>query len=392
MKQLLVLLALICLAACDPEPEEAAQSDAPSAGDGNLRLEAVSFSEIPGWDEDRLAEAVPALRRSCGRIVERDDARLVGADPRFGSVALWRPLCEDLAWIPPGDDAAARDLLEEAFRPYLVTDGGDELGTFTGYYEPEVKGAWVLSEDFPATLYRRPKDLLRADQVDVVSDLPPQARWGKIEGGRLVPYDTRAEIESGSLQGRAEPLIYLDDPVESFFLHIQGSGVVAFRDGTKRRVGFDGVNGQPFVGIARPMLERGLIGRDELSAQGVKAWLKANPEQAKALMQENPRYVFFRWIEGDGPIGGEGVPLTPGRSLAIDTRYLAYGLPLFLDTTYADGRPLQRLMVAQDTGGAIKGVVRGDLFWGHGEEALAIAGGMKQRGRYFVLLPKGAGV
>ncbi|MGH6913128.1 MAG: murein transglycosylase A, partial [Geminicoccales bacterium] len=218
---------------------------------------------------------------------------------------------------------------------------------------------------------------------------------GRIDGDQLVPYYARAEIDDGALAGRGLELVWVDDPIDKFFLQIQGSGQVRLDDGRLVRIGYAGQNGQPYRAIGRDLVEIGALTPDEVSLQSIRSWLQAHPEDATTIMDRNRSYVFFQeraeLDPNDGPLGTEGVSLTPGRSLAVDLRYLPLGAPVWLDTTapWPEGEaPLRRLMVAQDSGGAIKGVVRGDVFWGAGARAEAIAGRMKSQGRYAVLLPR----
>ncbi|MEO1192810.1 MAG: MltA domain-containing protein [Pseudomonadota bacterium] len=331
---------------------------------GPASLTFVSFSQLPGWEEDNPSGAIAAFARSCATLLRRPASASIGPGGRFGRAADWRPACAALGEPESYDAASARAYFETWFQPYLLADQGRSEGLFTGYYETEVEGALSPNSEYRWPIYRRPPD-------------------------SLIGLD-RTQIEEGGLDGRGLELAWLNDPVDAFNLHIQGSGVMTLPDGSQQRVGYAATNGKTFVGVGRLMLQRGLIGPDQASAQGVRAWLTDNPEEAKVLMRENPRYVFFRWVEtdGPGPIGAQGLPLTPGRSLAVDPAYVGYGMPLYLETTYATGHPLRRLMVAQDTGGAIKGTVRGDLFWGSGAPALELAGGMKQRGRYYLFLPR----
>jgi membrane-bound lytic murein transglycosylase A len=215
---------------------------------------------------------------------------------------------------------------------------------------------------------------------------------GRRVDGKFVPYPTRSEIDAGALAGKGYELLWVDDAVDAFFLHVQGSGRVVMEDGKVVRLGFAGRNGHSYVAIGRELIEQGAIPRERMSMQAIRAWLAAHPDQAGPVMASNPSFIFFRIIDGEGPIGAEGVPLTPGRSLAVDPEFVPLGLPIWLDTTdpLDPRQPLRRLVVAQDTGAAIKGPVRGDLFWGFGENAAARAGAMKQQGRYFLLLPKKA--
>jgi len=214
---------------------------------------------------------------------------------------------------------------------------------------------------------------------------------GRVEGGRLHPYPDRGTIDRGALAGRGLELLWVDDAVDAFFLQIQGSGRVTMADGSVIRVGYDGQNGHPYVAVGRVLIQRGIMTPEQVSMQSIRAWLAANPTAAPDLLRENPSFVFFRELTGDGPVGAQGVALTPGRSLAVDPRFLPLGAPMWLDVEdpRVAGDRIRRLVVAQDTGGAIRGPVRGDLFWGHGAAAEDAAGRMRSQGRYWLLLPAG---
>jgi membrane-bound lytic murein transglycosylase A len=283
----------------------------------------------------------------------------------FGRVRDWRPLCEVAEALPPGDDAAAREFLEQGFTPFAIADYGNAEGLFTGYYEIELNGSRQRRGRHQAPLYRKPLDL---------GPEPP----------------TRAEIEDGALTGRRLELLWVDDPTDAFFLQIQGSGRIRLRGGGTIRVGYDGQNGRPYVPVGRLLIERGVIPRDKLTMAAIRSWMKQNPEAAAALRREDPSYVFFREVTGDGPIGAEGTVLSAERSLAVDRAFVALGIPVWLeaDERFAAADSVRNLMVAQDTGGAIKGPVRGDVFWGTGEAAGTRAGAMNASGRYYLLLPR----
>jgi membrane-bound lytic murein transglycosylase A len=336
-----------------------------------LALRAVDFADLPGWSQDHLSEALPALGNSCAVFARLPDqqpvgVRTIGGQAIGGRVADWRPACAAFTRVKPGDDAGTASFLMSNFQPFAALDRNTDQGFFTGYYETELDGSRRPNAVYTVPLYRAP--------------VP------------AVTY-TRAEIDAGALKGRGLELIWLKDPVDSFMLQIQGSGLVKLPDGKKIRIGYAGNNSQDFVPVARLMIQAGLIPKNQGSMQSVRDWLRANPVQAELWMQKNPRYIFFRELAGDsaalsGPSGAMGVTLTPTRSMAIDPGFLPLGAPVWLDTRAPDGRPLQRLMVAQDVGSAIKGPIRGDLFWGTGEPALEFAGRMKNPGRYYVLLPK----
>ncbi|WP_119169390.1 murein transglycosylase A [Algihabitans albus] len=360
------------------------------AGAPPILFEPVDFADLPGWTEDSHAEALPPLRRSCDRLLRRDDTLSVGPDGLAGTVADWRGPCEALALV---DADYAPGFFQDWFRPFAVSEPGDDTpdeGLFTGYYEAELAASESPGDGYDYPILALPEDLVTVRLRDFRADLPPERLVGRVEGGSLVPYHDRTAIETGRLDGLAEPLLWAKDPVDLHILQIQGSGLATLPNGETLRIGFAGSNGQPFVGFGRVMLDRGLVEPGKGSMQDMRAWLKANPASATEIMRENPRYIFFRRIEGEGPIGALGVPLTPQRSLAIDPRLLPLGAPIWLATTRPgpDETPLRRLMVAQDTGSAIVGAVRGDFYWGTGEAALDEAGRMAERGRYWLLLPK----
>ena len=289
--------------------------------------------------------------------------------------------------VSPG---AARQFFENWFSAYKVSDRGNLDGLFTGYFEPLLHGSLKKTPRYSVPLYKKPGDLVTVKLGKFNAALMGQQITGRLRANTLVPYAKRAEIERGALSGKGLELVWVDDPVDAFFLQIQGSGLVRLPSGKILRVGYAGKNGQPYFAIGRDLVARGALTTENVSLQTIRAWLAANPAEAQAVMNKNQSYVFFRVITGAGPIGAQGVPLTAGHSLAVDRRYIPLGAPLWLDTTdpLVPGAPLRRLVIAQDTGGAIKGVVRGDFFWGAGDWARNSAGKMKQPGRFYILLPR----
>lgn len=387
----------------------------------------VGFDRLPGWREDDVAAALPVFLRSCERLeMKPQDApanTLENLGDEFGGFSLagavsdWTASCAEALAISRDQTesaAAQRDRIRQFFEDYFapveilskrsaLEDGpargrepllqGD--GVFTGYFEPEYEGRRAPEERFSAPLYDRPDDLVDVDLGQFRADLTGERIAGRIEGARLVPYPDRRAINKGAIENQAEPVAWLD-PDDLFFLQIQGSGRVRFDDGSVLRVGYDGANGQPYTAIGRILVERGAMTVAEASMQSIRDWLaNASETEARDLREANESYVFFRKLEAlsvsDGPLGAQGAPLTPGRSLAVDRRFHALGAPVFVDIEPVDAvgpSPIRRLMIAQDTGGAIRGPVRGDVFWGAGETAAARAGAMNARGRMFVLLPK----
>jgi membrane-bound lytic murein transglycosylase A len=373
-------------------------------------LAEAEFGDLPGWSEDAAGAALPALLRSCGVWKRRDPATVLGEAGAGGTVAAWLPLCERAAALAPASfagssaDAAAappspstndavRALFEELARPVAVSNRGDREGLFTGYYEPTLRGSRVEGGAFTVPLYLRPPELVSVDLGRFRADLKGKRIAGKVEDGALVPYFDRQAIDEGALAGRDLELLWVDDPVDAFFLEIQGSGRIVLADGSEVRLGYAGQNGYVYTAIGRELIKRGALTKEQMSMQSLREWLEANPEEAREVMRTNASYVFFRELTEEGPVGSLGVALTPERSLAVDPLFVPLGVPVWIDTTIPAGapggaRPLQRLLVAQDTGGAINGPVRGDVFWGPGEQAAATAGSMRQPGHLWILLPK----
>jgi membrane-bound lytic murein transglycosylase A len=387
---LAVLLLAAALAACERKPAEQAPEPEAEAAPA-LQLTRAAFTDLPGWTADDPAAALPALRRSCDRLLKRPDDAAVGREGRGGTVADWQAPCAAVDAVDPGDAAAVREVLERHFVPFATADqAGDRAGLFTGYYEATLNGARTRHGPYQHPIHARPDDLVQADLGRFAPELDNRRVLGRVADGRLVPYYTRAEIYDGALAGRdGQPLLWADDPVDVFFLHVQGSGTVRLAEGGSQRVGFAASNGHGFTAIGRELIRTGALDGQSMSMQAIRDWLRANTGKADDLMRKNARYIFFRAIDGPGPIGAQGVALTAGRSLAVDPAFVPLGVPVFLATTHpSTGKPLHRLMVAQDTGSAIKGPIRGDFYWGTGEAALAHAGRMKQQGRTWLLLPR----
>lgn len=386
MGRSLALLLLVALAACAPIPQPPDRAV----------VRSVAFTDLPGWTADAHHEALPALAKSCAGLTQRAPAHDSEIGRLAGSLDVWRAICAEAAGLPASEGAAARAFFERRFRPVQVLNNDRPTGLFTGYYEAELKGSRTRSPRFAVPLYRRPPDLVSVELGQFRRSLQGQRIAGRIERGTLRPYAARGEIDSGALAGRGLELVWVDSAVDAFFLHIQGSGRVIMDDGRVVRVGFDGQNGHEYVTIGRELLARGELERENVTMQSIRAWLAANPARAAEIMALNPSYIFFRELPGEGPIGAQGVALTSGRSLAVDRTHFPLGLPVWVDLRQPDLRPadpagglVRRLMIAQDTGGAIRGPVRGDVFWGYGAAAADIAGRMKAEGAYYFLVPRG---
>jgi membrane-bound lytic murein transglycosylase A len=343
--------------------------------DKPISLRLTRFDAIEGWAEDDHEAAFGAYLRSCEADPESPHAK--------AAVALG----------PLVSGQVARAFFEDRFLPHVVAETSSP-GFVTGYYEPEIEGSYVRGGPFQVPVYRRPDDLItfapeteRARFNDSITGMR-QTSTGQ------VPYYARAEIWAGALAGRGLELLYLEDAVELFYMQVQGSGLVRLKEGGTVRLSYAGKNGHPYTSIGRLLIEQGAIAPDAMSMATVKAWLRADEARGRALMEENRSYVFFRVLDAqegrDGPRGAQGVSLTPGRSLAVDTEYHRLGLPVFVtaDGLMTErGEPFRRLMIAQDVGSAIRGPERGDIFWGTGEAAGAIAGSTRHKARFHVLLP-----
>lgn len=366
-----------------PEPEpvsapEPAIVTAPEPSSQARSYELQDWPALPDWNSDNLAEALPAFLFSCNALK---------------AVAEWTSACAAAAQIRKADPMAARQFFESAFVPWLVhnADGGTE-GLVTGYYEPLLHGSRIFGRTYRYPIYGVPPDLLVIDLAESNPDLKGIRLRGRMQDRKVVPYYTRSEIERGLAPLRGREILWVDDPIELFFLHVQGSGRVRLPGGETVRVGFAEHNGHLYKSIGRILVERGELAADKASMQGIKQWAAKNPNKLAPLLQQNPVYVFFRELPDSplGPTGALGVPLTPGRSIAVDAMTTPLGAPVFLSTTSPlSSRPLNRLVVAQDTGTAIKGAVRADFFWGFGDDAGQSAGRMRQSGRMWVLYPRG---
>jgi len=353
----------------------------------------VSWAKLKGWENDSLASAWPAFIQSCTVLADTSEQ--------------WERICAKVNLLENATDEQRRAFLHTEFIPHRVNPEADNRdGLITGYYEPLLEGSRKRDKRFRYAIYGKPDDLLEVDLGEVYPDLAGRRLRGRLQGKRVIPYYSREQIQHGSKPLKGKELLWVDDPVALFFLHIQGSGVVQLRDGTLVGVGYADQNGYPYKAIGSALVAENEIPRDKLSLQSIRAWLHDNPDKAETLMNSNPSYVFFQLRDDvkQGPIGSLGVPLTSERSIAVDRKYISLGLPVWLETTVPDTdteelpenkksgsreeEPFSHLVFAQDTGGAISGAARADLFWGRGQLAEEYAGRMKQPGKLFVLLPR----
>ncbi len=344
------------------------------------RLERAAWNGMRDWNADDTSEALTAFEQGCPVLKSRPE---------------WADVCDKATALvgTKFTKQAAATFFRDNFQPFKVYNADDSsTGTVTGYYEPLLRGSRTRTDVYSYPIYATPRDLVVVELADLYADLKFRRLRGRILENKLVPYYDRAEIDSPRAPLKGLEIVWVDNPVELFFLQIQGSGQVQLPDGSRIRLGYAEQNGRPFRSLGGVLIRRGEIRPEHASMQGIKAWAERNPHKLQQYMNANPSYVFFKEIpsRGSGPIGTLGVPLTAERSIAVDPRVIPLGVPVFLSTTFPGTRqPLNRLMVAQDTGGAIAGAVRVDFFWGFGDDAGAQAGRMKQKGEKWVLLPLG---
>lgn len=348
---------------------------APQPGIGN----SVDWADIPGWDQDNHAEAWPALLQGCARLSARDQT--------------WRTLCNAAGELGSPSDRQARVFFEHWFVPHRVHGSNrTDTGLITGYYEPLLHGSFERNERFRYPVYRRPKNLLTIDLAELHPTLAGKRVRGQLSGTRVIPYYSRAQISTNEKLLAGEELLWVDDPFALFFLHIQGSGRIQLPNGDIVGVGYADQNGHTYRSIGAQLIEQNEFAREDVNLFTIRRWLDDHPKRAESLLSSNPSYVFFSLRENpqEGAIGSLNVPLTPERSIAVDPKVIPLGTPVWLDTHLPEpsGTEYRRLVMAQDTGGAINGPVRADLFWGDGKRAELMAGLMKQPGRLYVLMTK----
>jgi membrane-bound lytic murein transglycosylase A len=372
-------VALLCLALAACVGSSRKPADVPVT----VRFEPASWAKLPGWRADDALAAWPAIVSTCSAIHSKPG---------------WQPFCGAVVASSPGDAQFVRAFLEQHLTPFrIVRVSGRKAtttGLVTGYYEPLLRGSRLRDATHATPLYRRPADLLVVDLATLYPELKGKRVRGRVEGNKVVPFYSRAQTrEAPGLAGHE--IVWIDDAVDAFLLEVQGSGRVQLASGETIRLQYADQNGHPYRSIGRYLVDQGVMKLEDVNMPAIRAWLAANPSRLHEVLDSNPSVVFFEESAltdpSIGPRGAQGLPLTAGRSIAIDPKFLPLGAPMFLSTTMPNSDvPLQRLVVAQDTGGAIAGPVRADFFFGFGSEAGAQAGMMKQDGEMWVLWPKDA--
>ena len=380
-----------CATTPPPPPTPTVAPPTPTASSMPATYRPVAWNALPGWNDDAVNQAWPAFLAGCAALTASSSRQ-----------AIWQSVCSVGSLVDGSDAGAVRDFFENHFSAYAIaaSDGKDQ-GLITGYYEPLLAGSREKSARATVPLYAPPDDLLTIDLTSLFPELKDKRVRGRVVGKRVVPYWSRADIDAGKASLADKVLLWAEEPVDAFFLEIQGSGRIRLADGSFVRVSYADQNGHPYRSIGRVLIDRGELTPGDATMQGIREWGRRNPDKLPALLDENPSYVFFREVPPpppdslkaaiDGPPGALGVPLLRERTIAVDPRSIPLGSPVFLSTTYPlSNRPLQRLVFAQDTGGAIKGAVRADFFWGFGDDAGRQAGKMRQQGQLWLLWPKGA--
>lgn len=335
----------------------------------------VTWNKLDAWRQDNVLEALPALLQQC---------------PRLKKEASWKAVCDAAMALENPTAQQVRNFFESQFRPHRIYGkNGTKEGLITGYYEPLLSGSFTRSSRYAYPLYAPPEDMLTIELDSLYPKLKGMRLRGRVVGNKVVPYHSRESIDGEEAPLAGGEILWVDDPYGSFFLQIQGSGRVKLEDDSIVGVNYANQNGHPYFAVGKTLVEKGELPLDDVSLFTIKAWLRANPDRADEVLNTNPSYVFFHLRENadENARGSLNVPLTAMRSLAVDKKVIPLGTPVWVETTLPDGTRYHRLMMAQDTGGAIRGPVRADIFFGAGADAERLAGEMKQRGKMFALLP-----
>lgn len=348
-------------------------------------LTKVKFDQLKGWNADNFAEVIPVFAKNCKKISSLKGEFIYNSAIKI-KTADYKKICRNFADKNISDGKRMKKFIESEFVPYAVMNEKNPLGKFTSYYEATINASFEKSAKYRYPVYGKPQDLVEINLHEFDKTLPNLRLVGRVESGKFIPYFKRKEIEKNGVN--APVLMWGDDLVDIHFMQIQGSAIAVMDDGSEIRIGFADSNGRKFKGIGSILLEKGLLKPGETSMPKIREWLRKHPQRAAEELAENERFIFQRLVESDGPVGALGVSLTAGRSMAVDNRYVPLGAMLWLDTVDPDNDKIEKIVFAQDIGSAIKGVVRGDYFWGHGEEALQEAGRMNSQGRYYLLAPK----
>lgn len=349
------------------------------------------YAQLPGWQNDDARIAMQAFQKSCTQILQQQPDKPFSHFIESGRNMDWQTICQAALSMKQGDSTTARQFFEKWFQPYRVSNHLQTKGMFTGYYLPLIHASLTQDDHYTIPIYGMPKDLVTIDLSEFNPGFKGQTIVAKLQNHLLTPYPDRGAINEGILNNVAPVLAWADSPIDVFFAEIQGSALVQTPDHKKYLLSYAGSNGRPYTPIGKVLLDKKQLTKDSVSMQSIRVWLEQHPDQIEGILDYNASFVFFTLDPLSAPTGSGRVALTPSRTLAVDRHYIPLGAPLWLDTvkpTQQADEPFRQLMIAQDSGGAIKGVVRGDVFWGAGEDAAFTAGHMQSPGQYWILLPK----
>lgn len=396
MKPLLGIVAFVFLnfiaAIAWTSPLSSQAASTPSSTDNTLI--ATPFSQLPGWLQDQHSKAFTAFQLSCQEVSKRPTKSTIQLLPtQIGFAANWQPACRAAMQVKSLSDRAARLFFENWFTPYAVMNAdGQPNGLFTGYYLPLIKVSTHPSAQYSIPIYGIPSDLVKVDLGLFPINLAGKSIAGKVQHGQLIPYPDRAAIVSGAIKQEAPVIAWTNNWIDLFFAQVQGSAIIQFPNHSQQLIGYAGSNGHPYTSIAKILIAENQLDPKSISMKTLRDWLSQHPKQLHHVLNTDASYVFFKNLPFTAPLGTQQIPLTANRSLAIDQHYLIMGMPIWLQTNlpanHGGLKPFEHLMISQDTGGAIKGIVRGDIYFGAGEEAEWLAGNMQNQGKYWVLLPK----
>lgn len=376
MKKCTFVLLGFLLSACHTDLKKTPENS-------DVSLHKVSFNDLTSFKDDHFSEVVPAVTLTC-HAIKQNPSFITKSAIKFDTDAYLKA-CDDFLKLHKKDDPTVQAFIESHFTPYLVTYKKNDTGQFTSYYEAEIRASTKKHGVYQYPIYGQPNDLIEISLKDFDETLPDKRLVGRVEKGKFVPYFDRKDIDEKGID--APVILWGDDKVDIFLMQIQGSAVAVLDNQKTVRIGYADNNGLKFRGIGRILIDKGLLEPGKASMAEIRDFLKQNPDIADESMDENPRFIFHKITHANGPIGKLGVPLTAGRSLAVDMDFVPLGSFLWLETTAPENVPLNKLVVAQDIGSAIKGAIRGDYFWGHGETALLKAGQMNAQGKYYLLVP-----
>lgn len=358
-----------------------------------LGIRALTFNRLPGWQQANTKNSMLAFKVSCNVFLKQDPDKSVGSDYFNLNAKDWYPACQDAMKLKSLTSQNTKQFFEKWFVPVEFVEKKPVEGLFTGYYMPLLKGSLTRTKQYHVPLYDVPSNLLTINLGLFANDLKNRNIVGRIKGSRIVPFYTRAEINHGAIENKARVVAWLDSLIDRSFLEIEGSGLIQLKNGKQMAVSYSGQNGAPYTALAKVLIDKGVMTRDNASMQHIRSYLASHPDEIDTVLNTNKSFVFFQKLKQSVALGAQGIALTPGYSLAVDRRWIPLGIPLWLNTTRPhhqldEPRTLQRLMIAQDTGGAIRGMVRGDVYWGAGDKAESIAGKMKNYGNYWIMIPK----